>query len=79
MKLKVPTFVRSSNGNSVRNIIDRSTKAVCGVFEREVVVPNSKVISTKLKLKGSGYIIIGTGKAGSNSTRIWFNPAGVNL
>jgi len=66
-------------GATVDNIINRSTKAVCGAFEREVIVKNSEVSKTKAKLRSKGYVIIGTGKAGVNSTKIWFNPAGVNL
>lgn len=63
----------------IDDILARSTKAVCGAFEREIIVPASKVASTKTLLKQKGYIIIGTGPAGPNSKKIWFNPAGVNL
>lgn len=70
-------------GNLVRNtkndILARSTRAVCGAFEKEVTVSSSKVASTKALLKRKGFIIVGTGPAGPRSTKIWFNPAGVNL
>jgi len=65
--------------NNVDKIIVRSTKAVCGIMEREVVVRNTEVASTKRKLKSKGYVIIGTGHAGLNSTKIWFNPSGMIL
>ena len=60
-------------------IINKSTKAVCGVFEREIIVKKSEVSKTKSKLRASGYIIIGTGDAGFGRTKIWFNPVGVSL
>lgn len=68
------------NGNGgVSSILNRSSKAVCGAFEREVIVKNSEVNKVKSKLRSAGYVIIGTGKGGFNTTKIWFNPAGVNL
>ncbi len=67
------------NDNNASNIVRSSTKAVCGAFEREVIVKNSEVSKTKTKLKKAGYIIVGTGSAGFNRTKIWFNPAGVSL
>jgi len=60
-------------------IVKSSTKAVCGAFEREVVVKDSEVSATKSKLKRAGYVIIGTGPAGFKRTKIWFNPSGVSL
>ena len=62
-----------------KDIKSRSHPAVCGAFEREVIVSNSQVAKTKAILKAMGMIIVGTGKAGFNSTKIWFNPAGVSL
>ena len=66
-------------GSEIQTILRRSSRAVCGAFEREIVVRNSEVATTQNKLRNSGYIIVGTGRAGPNSTKIWFNPAGVNL
>ena len=60
-------------------IRNRSTRAVCGTFEREIIVNNSQVAKMKETIKKMGNVIIGTGKAGFNSTKIWFNPQGVNL
>jgi len=71
----------SSNGSrgNIQDIISRSSKAVCGAFEREVVVKKSNVANIKARLKAKGFIIVGTGPAGRDTTKIWFNPAGVNL
>ena len=69
----------TQNRNGIKDIISSSTRAVCGTFEREVIVSKSKVNSTKARLKSEGFIIVGTGPAGANSTKIWFNPAGANL
>lgn len=63
----------------IEKILGMSHPAVCGAFEREVVVKSSEVASTKAKLKAKGFIIVGTGPAGFNRTKVWFNPAGVNL
>jgi|TARA_Y100000310_G_C20633498_1_gene789931 hypothetical protein len=65
--------------NDVDRILGRSTKAVCGIMEREVIVNNANVSKTKRLLKQKGFIIIGTGFAGPTSTKIWFNPAGMLL
>jgi|TARA_R100000093_G_scaffold70867_2_gene45024 hypothetical protein len=65
--------------NPIKEILAQSKRATCGVFEKEVVVPNHKVAETKIRLKRSGFIIVGTGRAGPNTTKVWFNPAGVNL
>ncbi len=72
-------LLASNNRDGISSIISRSTKAVCGAFEREVVVPMNQVSITKAKLRSKGFIIVGTGPAGPNTRKIWFNPAGVNL
>lgn len=61
------------------DLLSRSTRAICGNFEREITVKNTEVQKTKMKLKSMGFIIVGTGNAGFKSIKIWFNPAGVNL
>ena len=66
-------------GNGADKIVQQSSKAVCGAFEREVVVKDSEVSKTKAQLKKAGFIIVGTGDAGFGRTKVWFNPAGVNL
>ena len=69
----------NNNGSSIKEILSRSTKAVCGTFEKEVVVRKERVGEVKNILKARGFVIIGTGPAGPNSTKIWFNPAGAIL
>lgn len=69
----------NQNRNGISKILNRSTKAICGPFEREVIVKN-KNLNTRIKtLKKSGYIIVGTGKAGFERTKVWFNPEGMML
>jgi len=60
----------------VKDILRRSSRAVCGPQEREVVVKNVNVSSTKRLLKSKGFFIVGTGRAGPTITKIWFNPIG---
>lgn len=51
----------------------RSTKAVCGVMEREVVVPSTKKAQAIRLIKDSGsFMFIGSGPAGMGRTKIWF-------
>ena len=57
-------------------ILNKSSRAICGPNEREIVVKNSEVASTKRLLKSRGFFIVGTGGAGLNTTKIWFNPIG---
>ena len=61
---------------SVKDILTRSTKANCGVMEREVVVKSSKVTSTIARLKNKGFVIIGTSHGNTPSKKIWFIRAG---
>lgn len=65
---------------NIQRILDLSGPAVCGIMEREVIVKNSEVARTKRLLKQKGFIIVGTGPGLTDSTtKIWFNPAGMNL
>ena len=71
--------IEGSFSNRFDKILNRSTPAICGAFEREVIVDSSRVQSTKSLLRKKGYVIIGTGPAGFGKTKIWFNPAGMLL
>lgn len=73
--MNVKNFIKASKND----VIKGSKRAVCGAFEREIVVKTPRVASMKKHLKSRGFIIVGTGPAGFGSTKIWFNPAGVNL
>lgn len=72
-------LVNNDNKPNIKKILKNSTSAVCGAFEREVIVKDNMIKSKIETLKRSGYIIIGTGDAGFSRTKIWFNPAGVSL
>lgn len=57
---------------SINDILRQSQSAVCGITEREIVVPRSKVRAYLNVLKRNGFIIVGTGEAGFGNTKIWF-------
>lgn len=57
------------------NVLVSSTRAVCGLQEREIVVREDEVIETKRKLRARGMFIVGTSEAGGRTRRIWFTPA----
>jgi hypothetical protein len=63
--------------NGAETIVKQSTQAVCGAFEREVVVPNERVALAKAKLKRAGFNIIGTSEPNGSSRRIWFVKGGM--
>ncbi|MFQ5532141.1 MAG: hypothetical protein ACE5ES_06005 [Candidatus Nanoarchaeia archaeon] len=56
----------------IKNILRRSTPAVCGFTEREVVVPKSKKAAVIRAIKQRGLIFVGTGPVGQNAVKIWF-------
>lgn len=60
--------------SKIQDILRRSTHAVCGPQEREVVVKRSNLENVKRTLSGSGFFIVGTGPAGPTTKKIWFNP-----
>ena len=60
-------------------ILRRSTSATCGIFEREVIVASPKVDETKRKLKGKGFMIVGTSEPNGKTRKIWFIRRGMNL
>ena len=62
--------------NSINSILHRSSKATCGVMEREVVVKTKKVTETKRKLKSKGFIIIGSSEPNGKTRKIWFIRTG---
>ena len=78
-KFNFEGLVSSNSQGSIKDILSRSSRAVCGAFEREVVVKKTNVANVKARLRAKGFIIVGTGPAGPNSRKVWFNPAGANL
>jgi len=57
------------------NLFSRSSKAICGLQEREIIVKSEKVEETKRKLRARGFFIVGTSEAGGRTRKIWFTPA----
>ena len=74
MNNKILNMFANESNLDIQRIKSRSTSAQCGVFEREVIVKKSNVNKTIRTLKNSGFFIVGTGPAGPNTTKIWFNP-----
>lgn len=60
----------------VKDLLRRSSKAVCAASERELIVHHKLASSTKARLKKAGYRIIGTSEREGNSVRIWFIARG---
>jgi len=58
----------------IRTILNRSSHAVCGPQEREIVVKKENVASTKRILKSKGFFIVGTSPDTGRTRKIWFNP-----
>ena len=61
-----------TNGN---NLLNESSRAICGLQEREIVVREDEVTETKRKLRARGMFIVGTSEAGGRTRKIWFTPA----
>ena len=64
---------------NIETIKRNSSQAVCGVFEKELVVSPSQVLQVKATLRENGFVVIGTGPAAFGKIKIWYNPAGMNL
>lgn len=60
----------------IKNILSKSTSAVCGISEREVIVPKIEVDETITTLKKAGFHFIGRGPAGPSAKKIWFIRGG---
>ena len=61
--------------NQKSNLLSRSSRAICGINEREIVVRNEMVEETKRKLVARGFFIVGTSEAGGRTRKIWFTPS----
>ncbi len=79
MNKKILDMFAGESVSDIQRIKSRSTPAICGTFEREIIVKKENVNNTINTLKSKGFIIVGTGQAGPNTTKIWFNPAGAFL
>jgi hypothetical protein len=67
--MKVTNFFRKEN-----DIISRSSPAICGTTERELIIPYNKKNETIKKLRARGHVIIGTSDTGikTSTIKIWF-------
>lgn len=58
------------------NLIKRSKRATCGITEREIVVPRSKLYSTAHSIRKKGYYVVGDdivpGGPKRKNAKIWF-------
>ncbi len=62
---------------SIKDILRISSPAVCGITEREIVVPKSKKAAYIAEIKRAGFIFVGTGEAGRDTVKIWFARFGL--
>ena len=62
---------------SIRDILRISNPAICGITEKEVVVPKAKKAAYIAEIKKAGFMIVGTGAAGRETVKIWFARFGL--
>jgi len=67
---------KDRKNKNAEELVRRSSKAVCGIMEREITVPSSKVASSIRALKAKGFQIIGTSHGNTPTKKIWFIRAG---
>lgn len=60
----------------IDEILRKSTKAICGITEREIRVPKIKVSPTIKTLKEKGFHVIGTSYGKTPTKKIWFIRGG---
>lgn len=61
----------------IRDILMMATPAICGITEKEIVVPKSKKAAYIAEIKKAGFMIVGTGQAGRETIKIWFAKFGL--
>ena len=61
--------------NLKNDLLSKSSRAICGLQEREIVVKSENVEETKRRLRARGFFIVGTSEAGGRTRTIWFTPA----
>ncbi len=69
-------FGESTPKDSVKDLLQRSSQAVCGVMEREINVKTKNVSQVKSRLKDKGFFIVGTSEPNGNFRKIWFIRGG---
>ncbi len=58
---------------NIRTLLMQSHPAVCGITEREIIVPKSKKAAIIRELKKAGKYVVGSGSAGRDTVKIWFS------
>lgn len=66
----------TSNSSSVADLKNRSSRATCGAFEREITVRAEEVTNTKARLRNAGFMIVGTSEPIGRTRKIWFVARG---
>lgn len=62
--------------DELRDLISRSSKATCGIMEREVIVKSENMGKRIRQLKDAGFVIVGTSHGDTRMKKIWFIRAG---
>ncbi len=61
---------------TIKDLLARSHRAVCGATERELTVKTKLKGIAIRKLREKGYRIVGTSYNGGETTKIWFVSPG---
>ncbi len=62
---------------AIKDILRNAHPAVCGIMEKEVVVPKEQTDTTIQELQEAGFNVIGKSLNGSQSRKVWFiRPGG---
>ena len=64
---------------TIEQLKARSSRAVCGAFEREVTISSEKAAQAIRLIKSKGFMFVGSGPAGPGRTKIWFVSRGAAL
>lgn len=64
------------NQITAKDLLEQSEPSACGIMEREISVPEEKVMSTMRRLRSAGLVIIGTSFGKSKFKKIWFVGSG---
>ncbi len=64
---------------TIEQLKARSSRAVCGAFEREVIVDIRNAAEAVRLIKSKGFMFVGSGPAGRGRKKIWYVPRGAAL
>ncbi len=60
----------------VKDLLQRSHRATCGTFERELTINPKNISKVKARLKNAGFRIVGTSE---RKDKVWFVKPGLAL